>query len=72
MALAKLGIPADQAWYCGNSLKYDIESARSAGLVAIWYNRHGFDPEGVAPDVEVKSWEEFCQIVQAQTIAPTE
>jgi putative hydrolase of the HAD superfamily len=65
VAIAKLNIRADQAWYCGNSPEYDIKGARSAGLWSIWYNRQRSTSDGTRPDAEVHNWSEFIPIVRS-------
>lgn len=41
LALAKAGIEAGDAWYCGDSFLCDIAGATGAGLSAIWYAQEG-------------------------------
>lgn len=65
VAIAKLNIKADQAWYCGNSPEFDIKGAKSAGLWAIWYNKHRTTSHEIQPDAEVHNWSEFIPIVHA-------
>ena len=65
VAIARLNIRADQAWYCGNSLEIDIKGSRFAGLWSIWYNRQRSISDGTLPDVEVHNWSEFIQIVRS-------
>ena len=65
VALAKLNIKADRAWYCGNSLEHDIKGAKSAGLGSIWYNRRRAAADGTLPDAEIHNWSEFIPIVRS-------
>jgi len=65
VAIARLNIRADQAWYCGNSPEYDIKGARSAGLWSIWYNRHQSASDGSRPDAEVHNWSDFTRLVRS-------
>jgi len=65
VAIARLNIRADQAWYCGNSQEYDIKGARSAGLWSIWYNRQRSTSDGTLPDAEIHNWSEFTHLVRS-------
>ncbi len=64
-AAAKLGLEPKDVWYVGNSLKYDVRGAKSAGMTGVWYNRVGDPNDGVEPDAVVLGWKEFLAIVQA-------
>ena len=65
VAIARLNVRTDQAWYCGNSQEYDIKGASAAGLWSIWYNRQRSISDGTLPDVEVHNWSEFTQIIRS-------
>ena len=67
VAIARLDIRADQAWYCGNSPEHDIKGARSAGLWSIWYNPHQSSSGGTLPDAEVHNWSELVEVVRSST-----
>lgn len=36
-ALRKAGLPAEQAWYCGDSIRYDVLGAHRAGIYPVLY-----------------------------------
>jgi putative hydrolase of the HAD superfamily len=63
-AAAKLDIEPSQVWYVGNSPQYDIAAAHNAGMGAIWYNRQDAPCDGPDPHVEVKSWQEFTELIK--------
>lgn len=37
IALTKAGLSADQAWYCGDSIKADVYGAHNAGIFPVFY-----------------------------------
>jgi putative hydrolase of the HAD superfamily len=37
----RLGVPAEEVWFCGDSLENDVAGARGAGLVPVWYAPRG-------------------------------
>lgn len=41
---AELGVEAGELWMIGDSLANDVQSARAAGLQAIWLNSRGLPP----------------------------
>lgn len=56
-----MGLPPEKLWIVGDSLKHDIEGAKSAGWKTIWFDR---SPEGKpeeAADITVHSEEELCR-----------
>ncbi len=68
VAIAKLQVGSNQAWFCGDSPEFDIAGARSAGLWSIWYNRDQTTSGGTAsdaPDAEVHDWSQFTGIVRS-------
>lgn len=63
-AASKLGFAPQDIWYVGNSAHYDVAAARNAGMGAIWYNRVEDPNDGPEPHVEIKSWDEFVDLVE--------
>ncbi len=66
VALEQLAIAADSAWHVGDSLQTDVAGAKSAGLTAVWLNRHGIerktgDPE---PHFEIASLTELLALLE--------
>lgn len=60
----RLGVPADEVWFCGDSLENDIEGARAAGLVPVWYAPQGGADAGVgAGAVRVADWNELAALL---------
>lgn len=49
MAIERMGIPKERVLHVAESVKLDIEAAKSFGMDAVWVNRHsGSDLEGSA------------------------
>jgi putative hydrolase of the HAD superfamily len=66
LAVDKLGIRPDEAWYIGDSLLTDVGGAKAASLTAVWLNREGSlrhdgDP---APDLEIASLRELVSLLR--------
>ena len=49
MAITRMGIPKERVLHVAESVKLDIEAAKSFGMDAVWVNRHaGLEREGSA------------------------
>jgi putative hydrolase of the HAD superfamily len=65
-ALGRAGVPAERAWYVGNTIRYDVRGAAAAGLRPVWYNKkeeRGDLPPGT---VEIRSWQEFPSLIDRE------
>ena len=59
VALRALDVAPGRAWYCGDSLRNDVEGATAAGMVPIWYTSRSGRPD-LAPCVcRVEHWDEI-------------
>jgi len=38
LALRKANLEASEVWYCGDSVDFDVEGAKSAGIFPVWYD----------------------------------
>jgi putative hydrolase of the HAD superfamily len=56
LALARLGVPAADAWLVGDSLQRDVGAARARGLTAVWFRRGQAAGPGPTPDHVVDDW----------------
>ena len=54
-ALAGLGVSTDAAVHVGDSYRYDVQTAKRAGMRTIWYARDGHDNAGTDADLTVTS-----------------
>jgi HAD superfamily hydrolase (TIGR01509 family) len=66
-AVQALGSSPSDTWHVGDNLANDVGGARSAGLVAVWLNRHRLlptehDPE---PKIEVDSLSKLVSVIRA-------
>jgi HAD superfamily hydrolase (TIGR01509 family) len=65
-ALARSGVPAQDAVHVGDSLSCDVAGAQAAGFHAVWLNRDGLpNVTGVRPDAEIASLDELDAVVDA-------
>jgi putative hydrolase of the HAD superfamily len=56
LALAQLGVSAEESAFVGDTPKTDIVGAHAAGMKAIWLNRdNAQQPEGIVPDRTIHS-----------------
>ena len=39
-ACARLGVEPGETWHVGDHARYDVQTARAAGLRAVWFNAH--------------------------------
>lgn len=63
LALAKLGLNANDVWFVGDLADIDVAAALKAGLSAVWYNPQGKRlPDGYSC-MEVGHWREFGERV---------
>ena len=65
VAAARLGLQPCDVWFVGDSLAYDVAGARGASMTSIWYNPGALPCDGPAPDMEIRQWEEFLEVIQA-------
>lgn len=63
LAASRLGVPRQELWFIGDSLNYDVEGARAAGLTPLWYAPEGADPE--PPVQRLRHWDELAPLVGA-------
>jgi putative hydrolase of the HAD superfamily len=56
-ALERIGAEAGETAFVGDNLAVDVEGARAAGLVPVWFAAH--DPEADFPGVKVRSLSEL-------------
>lgn len=74
-ALRKAGLPAEQVWYCGDSIRYDVLGAHGAGIYPVLYE--GDSPgeenpslrqnEGMEVDFDylhIHDWREMVEILK--------
>jgi HAD superfamily hydrolase (TIGR01662 family) len=62
-AIARLGVVREKVWFIGDKPEADIVGAKSVGLTAVWYNADNEPPCTPEPDLTVKSWDEFRQLI---------
>ncbi len=63
-AIARLGLPREKVWFIGDKPDADIIGAQGVGLTAVWYNGDNKPLCQPEPDLTVKIWAEFEQIIK--------
>lgn len=64
IALRKAGLSPSQVWNCGDNFLLDVCGAHSAGILPVWVNREGREPEEADfPYLSVSGWEELVPII---------
>jgi len=65
VALAELGVAAEDAWHIGDTLAFDIAGARAAGVEAVWLNRDGItrDEAEALPHREIATLAELVPLL---------
>ena len=75
LALRKAGLPADEVWYCGDSLQADVCGAQSAGIFPVYYDdqtvpRPWPQSEGPLPAFDylhIRDWREMIPILEERS-----
>lgn len=65
VAVKKMDLQPQDIWFVGDKLEYDIRGAIDAGLQPVWYNPNGKPNEADYECLEVRSWHEFAEKVNA-------
>ena len=65
-ALAKAGVTADQAWFCGDQFIPDIQGSAAVGMTPVWYKGNlRYDGEcKLTEGIEIDHWSELIGILQ--------
>jgi putative hydrolase of the HAD superfamily len=65
LALRKAGLQPEDAWYCGDNAVCDVEGAKSAGIMPIWYTG-AINENAVTPKSDciiINDWLELIKIL---------
>jgi len=71
LALNKAELPAGEVWYCGDSTKYDVAGAVSAGIFPVWFHSEiecGYRDKNtdIRPECEhlyIRDWLELIRVL---------
>ncbi len=66
-ALTKLGVDRENVWFIGDKPEADVAGANSVGVTSVWYNADNAPPREPTPDLMVKSWQEFLDVIPAKS-----
>ncbi len=72
IALRKAGLPAEDIWYCGDSIENDVQGAISAGMLPVLYECHvdgGLPKDNTAlydscEYLHIRDWRELIDILK--------
>ncbi|MDR1687782.1 MAG: HAD family hydrolase [Clostridiales bacterium] len=74
LALKKAGLNAADVWFCGDSVKADVEGASCAGIFPVWYDNETVENprreqnKGIKPQCEhlhIHDWAEMIDVLSA-------
>lgn len=64
LALTMANLAPEDVWYCGDSVKYDVNGANNAGLTPIWYTGALKDkPKEAANCLTIRCWDELKRFI---------
>ena len=63
VALARLGIGAEKAWFAGDNVAYDVEGARGAGIFPVAFNPRTEIPEHLGEHAVIAEWSQLMPLV---------
>ncbi len=63
-ALAKAKINADDSWFIGDRLDWDVKGAQNCGMKGVWYNAAGRDDRDAFPDAEIDHWDRLIELIE--------
>jgi len=72
LALKKAHLPAKDVWFCGDTIKTDIDGAASAGIFPVWYedevmeNPWRWESRDIVPQYEhlhIHDWNELIELL---------
>ena len=73
LALRKAGLEASEVWFCGDSIKADVEGSSAALMFPIWYENNVIDnpwhktEKGTIPEFEhlhINDWQELIDVLR--------
>jgi putative hydrolase of the HAD superfamily len=63
VALRRLGVAAEEAWFAGDNIEFDIEGASQAGLFPVAYRPNGPVPPHIPAFRLIKDWAELLPLI---------
>lgn len=64
LALSKLGVKPQDAWYIGDQWEADVIGATSANMTAVWFKDASCDGVTNAEHIKLKNWADFEEVWQ--------
>jgi putative hydrolase of the HAD superfamily len=67
MALERMGTKPSETLHLGDSLKYDVQGAKNAGMMSAWFKWWWKRPKpSIQPDFTVKSFEGYMDLLEKE------
>jgi len=63
VALRRLGLRAEQVWFAGDNVGYDVIGAHGAGIFPVAFNPHKKIPDEVGEHAVITSWSQFLPLI---------
>jgi putative hydrolase of the HAD superfamily len=68
VALARLGTPAEETWFAGDNVEFDILGARGAGIFPVAFRPRAPIPVSAGEHAVITEWSQLAQL--AETASP--
>ncbi len=65
VALRRLGLAADKAWFAGDHVGYDIIGASGAGMVPVAFNPRSPVPDSVGEHAVITAWSQLAELIDS-------
>jgi putative hydrolase of the HAD superfamily len=65
-ALARLGLGPDEAWFAGDTVGYDLEGGRGAGMFTVLFNTRDEVPPGLEGYARIDRWNDLAGLLNAR------
>lgn len=63
LALERLGVPAEQAFFVGDTPEHDLVGAQTVGMKTVYKRNNAFKPNGIRPDAEISQLSELLDLL---------
>ena len=72
LALRKAGLTADEVWFCGDSVAFDLDGAYNAGMYPVWYHSEidcfyrdkSLDTRPSYDHLYIRDWDELISMLE--------
>ena len=64
LALDRLGVPAQHAFFVGDTPEHDLVGAQAVGMKTVYKRNNSFDLNGIRPDAEITHLAELLTLIE--------